>query len=109
MHYHFCEGELSSSSIIVKADKPCDCDEDAEMNDCCKDLSVLYKIKEDQQHKVVSFSNFDLLKIIAIPFVSNNHKITSCFSEYSETLLTHPPPLLHTKVTLLAFVCKWLI
>jgi len=62
---HFCRGELSGISFGAEKQKRCGCKVGAVRKNCCEDVVLSMKIKDDQQ-KVAPVS-FKLVQLAALP------------------------------------------
>jgi len=94
---HFCGGKLASVSILFNSLSSCPCGEKAMKKNCCKDKTIVLKLKDSQ--------NFS--KKIAINFSQTFKFLVDIFPGYSHSFVTvafqrhipfdHPPPLQKSK------------
>ena len=103
-HYHYCGGELSSFSLLSKAEKPCECDSESEMDGCCEEMSVWYKIKDDQQSKSTCFCSFNTSFFLNYFPENGSYSLFDFESTHLPDYLIKSPPILFTGTALFEFV-----
>jgi hypothetical protein len=88
---HFCGGKLSFVSFYNQVDEK-DCCGDNHEDGCCKDENNFIKIKDDQQHKIVSTTPTFLL-VDKIVF-NSYYSFVFLIEQLPIKKQIYPPPIL---------------
>ena len=90
---HYCGGKVTSISIIFTDNHSCPCGKKVMKKDCCKDKTIVFKLKDTQNFTKKFASNFSQTsKFVAHIFPVFNYQYDEVAFE-KHLPFAHPPPL----------------